>query len=98
VPSNESFGEDARSRSSGATESDDQFASTVVAATDSQEKFELATDVPEVVVDNLGDTRSTEDMTDSTVSSGCYSFVRYACCAPPCDSCAALVNFFNPVG
>ena len=78
MPSNDSFGEDARSGSSGATESDDQFVSTVVAATDSQEQFELATDVPEVVVDNLGDTRSTEDMTDSTVSSGCYSFVRYS--------------------
>ena len=75
VPSKESVEEDAQSRSDG-TESNDQFVSTVVEATDSQEQFELTTDVPEVVVDTAGDSRSILDTTDSAASSGSLTPVQ----------------------
>ena len=69
VPSNECVEEDAQSSSDG-TESNDSFASTVVGATDSQEQFELATDVPEVVVDTTGDSGSILGPTGFAASSG----------------------------
>jgi hypothetical protein len=64
VPSNENSDEDAQS-SSDDSESDNKFISIEVGDADSDGPHELASDIPEIVIDNADATRSE---TDASVS------------------------------
>jgi hypothetical protein len=69
VPSDENFDQGAQT-SSASVEENDQFISIAIGAMDTNgpSPYEVAADLPEIVVDNTGETGSLQDATLSEIS------------------------------